>query len=65
MTSSNYELASLPKIHAIQEKASHIHYARAQQDHVLPKSRGGITTVPSCRRCNQSKGDKTPDEWLD
>jgi hypothetical protein len=35
-------------------------------DHVLPKSRGGPTSytncVSACRRCNQYKGDKTPDE---
>ena len=39
-----------------------------QQDHVIPISRGGGTTmnniVPACRKCNQSKKDKTPIEWL-
>jgi 5-methylcytosine-specific restriction endonuclease McrA len=35
-------------------------------DHVLPRSRGGDTSyancVSACRRCNQYKGDKTPEE---
>ena len=35
-------------------------------DHVLPRSRGGRTTweniVTACRQCNESKGDKTPEE---
>lgn len=35
-------------------------------DHVLPKSRGGVTSwkncVTSCERCNRKKGDKTPVE---
>ena len=35
-------------------------------DHVLPKSRGGdkswTNLVASCKKCNQKKGDKTPDE---
>lgn len=36
-------------------------------DHVLPRSRGGRDTwtncVTSCQDCNQSKGNRTPDEW--
>jgi 5-methylcytosine-specific restriction endonuclease McrA len=35
-------------------------------DHVLPSSRGGTTTwlncVTSCKPCNRSKADQTPDE---
>lgn len=35
-------------------------------DHVLPKSRGGQTVwenvVAACTRCNDRKGDRTPDE---
>lgn len=35
-------------------------------DHVLPKSRGGRDTwenlVAACNRCNNRKGDRTPDE---
>jgi 5-methylcytosine-specific restriction endonuclease McrA len=35
-------------------------------DHVMPKSRGGKDTwdnlVTSCKTCNCSKGDKTPEE---
>jgi len=35
-------------------------------DHIMPKSRGGITEwsniVTSCNRCNLKKGDKLPDE---
>lgn len=37
-------------------------------DHVIPLSRGGwndlANILPSCRRCNSSKSDKTPDEWI-
>lgn len=35
-------------------------------DHVLPRSRGGLTTwdnvVTACRDCNHRKGGRTPDE---
>lgn len=35
-------------------------------DHILPSSRGGGNTwlnlVAACKKCNQKKGDKTPDE---
>ncbi|WP_306212057.1 HNH endonuclease [Actinoplanes sp. RD1] len=35
-------------------------------DHVLPRSRGGANswtnTVAACGRCNQRKGDRTPEE---
>jgi 5-methylcytosine-specific restriction endonuclease McrA len=35
-------------------------------DHVLPRSRGGTTSwenlVAACRRCNNRKGDRTPEE---
>lgn len=35
-------------------------------DHVLPRSRGGLTTweniVTACRECNHRKGGRTPDE---
>ena len=38
-------------------------------DHILPKSRGGVLSkknkVYSCMQCNQLKGDKTPDEFLE
>ena len=37
-------------------------------DHVIPQSRGGSddpeNLVTCCRSCNASKGNKTPDEWL-
>lgn len=37
-------------------------------DHVIPLSRGGwndlANILPSCRQCNGSKSDKTPDEWI-
>lgn len=39
-----------------------------QQEHVIPVSRGGGTTigniVPACRKCNISKGNKTVTEWF-
>jgi 5-methylcytosine-specific restriction endonuclease McrA len=35
-------------------------------DHVLPRSRGGASTwenlVAACRRCNNRKGDRLPEE---
>ena len=35
-------------------------------DHVMPKSRGGekswTNLVAACKKCNQKKGDKTPEE---
>lgn len=38
-----------------------------QWDHVVPLSRGGVdgvgNLVPSCRRCNLSKGRSTVTEW--
>lgn len=38
-------------------------------DHLLPKSRGGLTTLenmrPCCLLCNQAKSNLTPVEWLD
>lgn len=43
--------------------------ARAETaDHLLPKSRGGPTTLenmrPCCLLCNQAKANLTPVEWL-
>lgn len=39
-----------------------------QCDHVLPRSRGGRSIeqnlVASCKRCNSSKKDRTPEEWV-
>jgi len=36
-------------------------------DHVDPRARGGATTpanlVGACRRCNKTKGIRTPGEW--
>lgn len=41
--------------------------AALQLDHVIPKSRGGSddpsNLVAACKRCNTSKGAKTPEEW--
>lgn len=38
-----------------------------EADHVFPKSRGGedseINLACACRSCNQSKRDRTPEEW--
>lgn len=40
--------------------------AQLTRDHVLPQSRGGTCTwkncVTACRRCNQRKDDRTPEE---
>jgi hypothetical protein len=36
-------------------------------DHVIPRSRGGSddasNLVPACKKCNSSKGARTPEEW--
>jgi 5-methylcytosine-specific restriction endonuclease McrA len=41
-------------------------YALITVDHILPASRGGSTTwrncVAACKKCNNGKGDKTPEE---
>ena len=40
---------------------------KLQCDHVMPKSRGGKSTlenlVAACKSCNSRKRDRTPDEW--
>jgi len=40
---------------------------KASIDHVMPRSRNGQyvwnNVVTSCVKCNQAKGDKTPEEW--
>ncbi len=33
-----------------------------QNDHKYP---GGNVIIPACRRCNQSKSDSSPAQWLD
>lgn len=37
-------------------------------DHVVPRAQGGAehfdNFAPACRRCNESKGDRTPGQWL-
>lgn len=35
-----------------------------QNDHVKAQSKGGVTTVPACSSCNQSKSDKQLMTWL-
>lgn len=39
----------------------------ATYDHVIPLSRGGVddysNMVWCCKKCNHSKGDRTPAEW--
>lgn len=37
-----------------------------QQDHVVPRGRLGWEDhlVPACRRCNDSKNNRTPEEWF-
>lgn len=40
-----------------------------EMDHVVPKSRGGTDRVSNlalaCRECNQAKGNRLPQEWLE
>lgn len=42
-------------------------YDQLTLDHVVPRSRGGLTdwtnVVSCCRRCNGEKGDKSCDQW--
>ena len=42
------------------------HSDKLTLDHVLPKSKGGQNTwdnlVAACKKCNQKKGDKTPEQ---
>lgn len=37
-------------------------------DHIVPRSRGGSNTpenlAPACRKCNSSKSNRTPEEWM-
>lgn len=35
-----------------------------EQDHVQAKVRGGVSTVPACRRCNRTKNKKTLRNFL-
>jgi 5-methylcytosine-specific restriction endonuclease McrA len=48
-------------------RCAYCHGAATTIDHVLPRSRGGKNTwrntVAACDRCNQRKGDRTPEEW--
>jgi len=48
----------------IDYKANHLHPRSFTIDHLIPIAKGGPDTldncVPSCRQCNQAKGDKLP-----
>jgi 5-methylcytosine-specific restriction endonuclease McrA len=33
------------------------------RDHVYPRSKGGYSTAPACRPCNEAKIDLRPIEW--
>jgi len=35
-----------------------------QDDHLKAKVSGGVTTIPACAKCNQSKGKKGVMEWF-
>lgn len=39
--------------------------APLEQDHIIPRSKGGRSTVPACRPCNASKGDLVFDSLED
>ena len=45
---------------------AHLSASHLTLDHVIPKSRGGAKTweniVTACKRCNQRKGNRTPEE---
>lgn len=46
--------------------AQEFHPSQLTVDHVMPRSRGGRNTwencVTACKRCNQAKGNRTPEE---
>lgn len=35
----------------------------ATRDHIVPATRGGITKITVCTRCNHEKADRTLTEW--
>jgi len=35
-----------------------------QDDHIIAKTKRGVTTTPACAKCNQSKGNKQLMKWL-
>lgn len=35
-----------------------------EEEHIKPKSKGGVTTGIACKACNRSKGDKSTLTWL-
>lgn len=39
------------------------HWRSRTRDHVMPKSRGGRSTVWACRACNELKGDMSLMAW--
>jgi 5-methylcytosine-specific restriction endonuclease McrA len=52
--------------HTCQYCSRKFHGSELTLDHVLPRSRGGRNTwenlVTACKKCNQAKDDRTPDE---
>lgn len=52
--------------HTCQYCSRKLHSSELTLDHVLPRSRGGRNSwenlVTACRKCNQAKGDMTPEE---
>ena len=52
--------------HKCQYCGNHFRSDLLTLDHVMPKSRGGKNTwknlVAACKKCNQKKGNKTPEE---
>jgi hypothetical protein len=67
---NDYKLRLVGGTRAVLHRDSHIcQYCGKKAntvDHVLPKSRGGLTSwknlVSACLSCNQSKGNRTPKE---
>ena len=35
-----------------------------EEEHVRAASKGGARTIPACRACNRSKGNKSLMEWF-
>jgi 5-methylcytosine-specific restriction endonuclease McrA len=66
-----YERFKAKKVEARQKTSGWCIYCGVEADtvdHMIPKSRGGTDDVdnliPACRACNQEKGDRTYDEYV-
>jgi 5-methylcytosine-specific restriction endonuclease McrA len=59
---------SWPMLHFSKRPGSWVHFDGLHLDHIEPYSKGGSNQDPenftlACRRCNSSKGPRTPEQW--